>query len=800
MLKKSVLPLLLLWAAAASVFSQNGVKLTGKLIDEHRHEISQAHIQNLTAGTMTVSDDHGRFIFRNLTAGTHVLKITVIGFQNVTDTFRLKNDTLIEIVLPTSVERIDEFVLHAHQAPDHITLSNEELTADFFNERTSENFVESLERLPGLNAISTGTGVSKPMIRGMSFNRVIVNNHGIKQEGQQWGADHGLEVDGFDVDRVEVVKGPSSLIYGSDGLGGVINILPDRIPEKDLLSGEVQTLHKTNNRHYGATSKLQYRKNDIFFIARYTRHEYADMRLPADSFNYNRFILPIQNQRLINTAGKEENAAVTVGLTKDWGTTRLRFSTYNLNMGLFPGAMGNPRSYDLTPIRNDRFIDIPRQEVQHNLISLKGDYYIKNAKINVDLGYQMNRRDERSEPHAHGNFIVDHDSALFLALNTLSGRVSVEYPLTEKLQSITGVSGSYQENQIAGFEYLIPEHFSSQAGIFQTLEYDVSRKWTVFGGLRYDYAAVNTSDFDGEIFNTRGEIIESPFYDALSREFGSYSAGLGVAYEPWQNLIIKANAGKSFRFPVVAEITGNGVHHGNFRHEQGDRDMNAEHGYQFDLSASKVHKNFKISAAAFYNIYRDFIYLRPAPRFSPLPDGVQLWQYTQHDAVYTGYEFSVDYYPLPQLRLGHRSSYVHTFNRDTRLPLPFSPPFTVDHEIAYTTLRRHSKFNYNIGGVYRWVANQNRVDRNELATPGYQRVDLWSGVSKNIKGSTIQLRFEVQNLLNQKYFAHLNRYRLLNLPEQGRNFIIRLIVPFRVFGQNPQPPDDSSAENTINKY
>lgn len=768
-----------------TLFAQKQVRLTGRLFDEHRHEISYAHVQNITTQKMAVSNEHGRFVFSALQPGTHVLKITAIGFYPKLDTLTIKNDTLIEIALQHSVERIDEYVLHSHRAVEHVTLSHEELSADFFNERTGENFVESLERLPGINAISTGTGVSKPMIRGLSFNRVIVNNNGIKQEGQQWGADHGLEVDGFDVDRVEIVKGPASLIYGSDGLGGVINILPDRIPEEGVLSGEVQTLHKTNNKHYGATAKLQYRKKDYFIIARYTRHEYADMRLPADSFNYNRFVLPIQNQRLINTAGKEENAAVTVGMTKDWGTTRLRFSTYNLDMGLFPGAMGNPRSYDLTPDRNDRFIDIPKQEVQHNLISLQGDYYIKNAKLSIDAGYQMNSRHERSEPHAHGNFIVDHDSALFLQLNTLSGRITLEQPITAQIQSVTGVSGSYQENQIAGFEYLIPEHFTSQTGIFQTVEYSPAAKWDLFAGLRYDYARVNTLNFTGDIFNNRGEIVESPFYDAISREFGSYSAGLGAAFQPSPGLTFKFNAGKSFRFPVVAEITGNGVHHGNFRHEQGDRNMQAEHGYQFDLSGTKIHEKYKLSVSAYYNIFEDFIYLRPAARFSSLPDGVQLWQYTQHDAVYTGYELSFDYYPVQQLRLSHRSSYVHTYNSDTKLPLPYSPPFTADHEIAYASNKPKSKLNYSLGGVYRIVARQNRVDRNELTTPGYQRVDLWAGITKNVKGNPVQLRFEVQNLFNQKYFNHLNRYRLINLPEQGRNFIIRLIVPFGFFGQNP---------------
>ena len=788
---------LLLGIFTTFLCAQEQVKLTGKIFDEHRHEVSYAHVQNISTGKTAVSNEHGRFLFHNLKPGLHIIKITAVGFHAKLDTLKIKSDSLIEIVLRHSVERIDEYVLTGHRAVEHVTLSHEELTAAFFNERTGENFVESLERLPGINAISTGTGVSKPMIRGMSFNRVIVNNNGIKQEGQQWGADHGLEVDGFDVDRVEVVKGPASLIYGSDGLGGVINILPDRVPEEGVLSGEVQTLYKTNNNHYGATAKMQYRKKDYFIIARYTRHEYADMRLPADSFLYNRFVLPIQNERLINTAGKEENAAVTVGITKDWGTTRLRFSTYNLKMGIFPGAIGNPRSYDLTPNRNHRFIDIPRQEVQHNLIALKGDYYIKNAKLNVDLGYQMNSRHERSEPHAHGNFIVDHDSALFLSLNTLTGRITLEQPITAQLQSITGVSGSYQENTIAGFEYLIPEHFTSQAGIFQTLEYAPTQKWDLFAGLRYDYARVNTMDFNGDVFDNRGEIIESPFYSAISREFGSYSAGLGAAFEPRHGFTLKFNAGKSFRFPVVPEITGNGVHHGNFRHEQGNRDMKAEHGYQFDLSATKIHEKFKLSAAVFYNIFEDFIYLRPAARFSPLPDGVQLWQYTQHDAVYTGYEFSLDYYPAPQIRLGHRSSYVHTYNLETDLPLPYSPPFTIDHEIAYTSNRPGNKYNYALGGSYRVVLSQNRVDRNELATPGYQRIDLWSGISKNIKGNEVQLRFEVQNLFNQKYFNHLNRYRLINLPEQGRNFIVRLIVPFSFFGQNPKP--DENRSKTKNK-
>lgn len=136
-----------------------------------------------------------------------------------------------------------------------------------------------MENIPGVQAMDIGSGFSKPMIRGMGFNRVAVLENGIKQEGQQWGADHGLELDAFNVDAVNVMKGPASLLYGSDAMGGVIDIAPVQVPAENMLFGDVTLLGKSVNGTIGASLMLGIKRNAWYTRLRYSEQRFGDYRI-----------------------------------------------------------------------------------------------------------------------------------------------------------------------------------------------------------------------------------------------------------------------------------------------------------------------------------------------------------------------------------------------------------------------------------------------------------------------------------------------------------------------------------------
>jgi iron complex outermembrane receptor protein len=233
--------------------------------------------------------------------------------------------------------------------------------------------------------------------------------------------------------------------------------------------------------------------------------------------------------------------------------------------------------------------------------------------------------------------------------------------------------------------------------------------------------------------------------------------------------------------PTPAELSSNGVHHGTFRHERGDPNLDSERGIQGDLNLTYQKKEMYFLFTPFIGYYDKYIYLAPEPEFSDLPAGGQLYQYTQHDALFTGFEFDFEYEILPDLTAKITSEYVWNLNLETQLPLPFTPPFSIMGELEYGKRTNSSTITYYfVGAGYHYFADQNRVDRNELPTAGYSLVDLSGGFDFKIGNQIAHFRISVNNLFDKAYMNHLSRYRLLNLPEQGRNIIISLKMPFEI--------------------
>ena len=360
---------LLLLSGSSFLWGQmpDEARLSGAVLDASGEPLPAVTLILLPDSLGCLSGEEGQFDFAWLAAGEYRLALRRVGYESDTlelvlnpgETRRLSLQLVDNQRSLAAVRIFDE---HAKQED---LLATEHLDETDLTRNVRGNFSASLSRLPGLDAINTGVGIAKPVIRGLSFNRVIVNDQGIKQEGQQWGADHGLEIDAFSVSRVEVVKGPASLQYGSDGLGGVINLMPAPVPPKDRVSGSVTALGKSNNAHLGASARLAINRNDWWVSARYTRQDFGDYRVPADTFVYQGFVLPLFDGYLKNTAGNEDNLKLQVGLRRDWGITRLTYSHYRLESGLFSGAIGVPRSYALQPDGNHRNVDLPGQEVDH---------------------------------------------------------------------------------------------------------------------------------------------------------------------------------------------------------------------------------------------------------------------------------------------------------------------------------------------------------------------------------------------------------------------------------------------------
>lgn len=218
-------------------------------------------------------------------------------------------------------------------------LSTTYVGKQFIETNFSGSLMQSLEKIPGVKAMSVGSNESKPTIRGLGFNRVVVAENGIKHEGQQWGDDHGLEIDQYDIDHAEVIKGPASLSYGSDAIGGVINLTSTAVPQ-DRFKWSANLFARSVNDAIGTSVRLTGRKNNFWYKANATFIDYADQRVPVDSIQYYSYYIKLHNRRLRNTSGRETDGSLTIGHTGNKWSSWLRISDVNTKSGFFANAHG----------------------------------------------------------------------------------------------------------------------------------------------------------------------------------------------------------------------------------------------------------------------------------------------------------------------------------------------------------------------------------------------------------------------------------------------------------------------------
>lgn len=737
------------------------------------------YLHELKKGVVT--DAKGNFRFEKLRAGHYHLHTQYIGHVAQTLDLEIKTtDLQLNIVLQPSSLELREIIVES----DLLKLdekgqsqSVEVVGADQIRKNYGVTLMQSLERLPGINSINTGIGISKPVIRGLSFNRVAVSDQGIKQEGQQWGLDHGLEMDPFGVGRVEIIKGPAALLYGSDAIGGVVQVKAAPFPMEGNIKGQLTQLYRSVNDQYGISGEIAGHQGVVVWRIRATLQDYADYRLPADSFSYNRFRLPLPDRRLKNTAGHEKHGSATLGIQKAWGFSQLTASRFSQRIGYFAGALGQPQAYQLLPDGDFRNIDLPYQAIQHDKIIWNNNLKLGENWLEVDVAWQQNRRAEHSFPHAHGRTLLDSSNTLAhgMLLRTATANLRYHYRIDSNHRIIAGVNLTAQRHRILGYEFLVPAYQNQQAGLFAIWQYKTSEIWQWNAGLRYDQAFLQSIGYS-EVLSDGSSRERAPTID---RNFGNVSGSAGLAWNPKPSWQFKLNVGSSYRIPTLPELSSNGVHHGSFRHEMGDPNLQAERAYQFDVGLSYRTPRYELKLSPYFNYFSNYIYLRPTGQFSFLPDGGQVFRYEQGVVAHSGAELSTEVHLHEALHLGLSGAYTRLTNLTTGVPIPFTPPLQGMLEVEYSFPSTHKIFTAPVFGLdWQLFAAQNRTDRNEWATPAYGLINIQGGFRLQLGPQSLECRLMVNNIFDKAYFNHLSRYRLLNLPEAGRNVQLMLHLPF----------------------
>ena len=707
----------------------------------------------------------------------------VLGLTVVLPAHAQKSDSIKSLLLP------DVVVTESYQQRQakKSALAVDVVDQDFLRKHFTGNFMQAMENIPGVQAMDIGSGFSKPMIRGMGFNRIAVLENGIKQEGQQWGADHGLELDAFNIGTVNVLKGPSSLLYGSDAMGGVIDITSPPVPSVDMLFGDVTLLGKSVNGTLGGSFMLGIKKSFWYAQVRYSEQHFGDYRIPTDTIVYLTQKMPVYGRKLKNTAGIERNIGFFAQYQRQRYKANYSVSNVYQKTGFFPGAHGIPDASRVEDDGDSRNMELPYSKVNHLKVTTLQQYAWEKLVLSGDFGFQNNHREEWSVFHTHyGSQPVpekDPDKELAFNLNTLSASVKVRFIGSSSWEHALGWDGQHQRNDISGYSFLLPEYYRSTTGLLWLTTYKPNNVISVSGGMRYGYGYIHISSHEDAYL---ADYLRKQGYDeeqvehykwnshAVKKKFGDYSFSLGLVWTPSERHMVKANVGRSFRLPGANELAANGVHHGTFRHEQGDANLKSEQGWQMDASYNLRYNGFSISVSPFVSWFSNYIFLRPTGEWSVLPHAGQIYRYTGAEVLFAGTEATIDIHFLRSFNYRISGEYVYTYNCDEHIPLSFSPPFSMRNTLTW---QRKQVMLY---AEWQSIARQNRVDRNEDRTPGANLFHLGGSLNIPIRGNqAIEITLTARNIFNTRYYNHLSFYRKVEIPEPGHNFQLLIKIPFK---------------------
>lgn len=768
--------------------------VSGKITDTKTGEpLAGASVTIEDAKLGTVTDSTGRYFLRNVPVGHHLIEVSFTGYSSVLEHLDIIADKELNISLTSSIIEYQAVTVTGVSTSTSIRKTPVPITIvrqDELLQTPSTNIIDALSKQAGISQVGTGPAISKPVIRGLGFNRVVVINDGIRQEGQQWGEEHGIEIDESSVNRVEILKGPASLMYGSDALAGVINIISNVPVAEGTVKGNVLGNYQTNNHLYTTHAGIGGNQNGFGWNA------YGSLRSAGDYKNE-------YDGKVLNSPFNEKNYGAFVGLNKSWGYSRLLWNSFNQDLGVIEGERdeltgkflvfaGTPEERIAT--ENDlqsRKPLPPFQKVNHNKFILDNNFNIDNSRLKIILGYQDNKRKEFAEVEEQ----QQNNPELFFDLKTTIYNVHWVLPEKNKWRTTIGFNGLSQHNENRGKEEIIPDYRFSDAGLF-IYSQGFFNNYTLSGGFRFDNRSIDSKE---EIDNGTTK------FEAFKKSFSNFSGGIGISYEPSQTVTLKANIGRGFRAPNLAELASNGAHEGTNRWEYGSKNLKSEQSVQLDGEVDLNNEHLTLGMNVFYNRINNYIFYR---RLNSVFGGdsivvddngeeLQSFQFDQSNARLYGFEISLDLHPHPLdwLHFENKLSFVRgKFNNNIfesdNLPQIPAPRWLSELRADF------KKAGKNFRNFYIMMEADNNLKQEnafyayntETATPGYTLLNVGVGTDLANKNKTVfSIHLSVNNITDKAYQNHLSRlkYTAMNAMtgrrgvfNMGRNFSIKLNVPF----------------------
>ena len=816
--------LLLILLTSNYLYAQNGV-VKGR-ITSNNEPISYASVSIKGTGKGTSTNSKGYYEIKNIPEGTYGITISSIGYEpeTINITIHTNEPVVHDIILKEKPSKLNEVVvtgvsratqLRSNPVPIAV------MTKKDIEQHVNNNIIDAIVKgVPGVSAVTTGPNISKPFIRGLGYNRVLTLYDGMRQEGQQWGDEHGIEIDQYGIGRAEVVKGPASLTYGSDALAGVINMIP-YIPNGDdgKLNGDVIADYHTNNGMIGTSVGLSYKKNNWKYAFRATAKTAHDYQNKVDGLVY-------------NTGFREFNLSGIARVDKSWGYSQIGATLYDnrqeipdgsrdslsrrFTKQIYEAGLDDIKNRPIVPDNELRSYTIAplHQRIQHYRLYTTNSFKTGDGSINTSLGFQQSIRREYNHP------TVPEQAGLYVVLNTVNYDVRYNLPTFGGVETTAGINGIYQANHSkAATDFPIPDYNLFDAGGFLFAKKSFA-KIDISGGIRYDNRHISWNNFyvgtdmqtgfgrQARLPDTAGARLQFP---SFKHTYQGFSGSLGLTYNISDRLLLKANIARGYRAPNITEIGSNGLDPGAHIVYLGNRSFNPEFSLQQDIGFIAYLRDVDLIAEVFNNNIDNYIYQAKVNDANGNPvvivPGNSTYQYQQSKARLYGAELTLNLHPqsIKWLSLDNSVAWVTGINKNQQLLaqygnaakyLPFIPPLHIRSALKVSlpgTYGLFTKLNARVEA--NGYANQNHfyaLDNTETFTKGYTLFNAGLGFTiKPAKATTSFYEFFIQgdNLFNTAYQANLNRLKYFEyyksspnghtgIYNMGRNISFKAILHF----------------------
>lgn len=717
--------------------AQNTV--SGTITDANNNALQgvSIYIQELQKGTH--SDANGNYSLTNLPSGKVSIAFVLMGYGTQNKTiYQVQKQNNLDIQLDPTIFEMDEVVVSTafNKLQSQNVMKVEHESIKNLTRKGTATLIEGLATIPGVSQVSTGTSIGKPVIRGLSGNRVLVYSQGVRIENQQFGDEHGLGLNDAGVESVEVIKGPASLLYGSDALGGVLYFNPEKFANANVLKVDFSQKAFTNTVGSNSSLGVKTSTEKWKFLARAAFNTHSDYTTG-------------KGERVTNTRYQEKDFKTGIGYSNASFISVFRYNYNYLDLGIPVGIAEQSSS---------KSILFPKQAVANHLLSLNTIFFFQKSKLDLDLGYISNGRSEFEDSTIPN---------LKMRLNTLNYNAKYYLPAWGKMETIIGIQGMQQTNTNLGEEYLIPDAVTHDFGFFGTTNYEWKSN-VIQAGLRFDNRTISTQAHQSFL--------------AIDKSYTSCNASVGYKTNLMDNFILRLNLASGFRAPNLAELSSNGIHEGANRYEVGNANLTTEQNFQTDLNLEYKTDHLEFFTNGFYNHIANYIYLSSTGTTAFYPNGInfiQVYNYNQSNANLYGGEIGLHFHPHPLDWLHFETNFETVMGKKQNgayLPLISANNWnnTLRAEWDNSDWLKEGFATIGLSSTF----NQNNVSGFETRTGGYSLLNLGLGGTLHLGKTKVEINLNGNNITNKKYIAHLSRLKADGILNIGRNIVVGLHINF----------------------